>query len=1058
MSYSSVRDYKGDIREFQAQRTTPVYEYIVRKFYCQENVVGNIKDTDMTQLSWNIHTPNDNMVWKSVKLHIPMRITAQSNNQNVSMRLSDRNPACNVALSACPMKMFTDCQLILNGSMFSVKPNFYESILDTCYQSRDENAWMSSHSLKPNACRNLKKETEANGVYTVHNPQVAGAATFVQIHDGTSAVSSHAFDLTFANPGFNSRVRSFQTDLQGSTSYCDTEIVSYLHIGPFMRRVRKMPDGSKQYNSAVPFIKDFSLRLVCDKAASQYDIQKGNRYDENFPGRVLPSSILEWATPCNMRHIGETEMPDVNWADKFEFVITSAPYLEVEYVKMPPQSLSNSYKLRALDYQHEKSEQFSFNFPTLDGTEDRLIAPPIPVRINSRLLEVCSKVYLWCELAQEYKKSFFLGGTQRCCKIDDLHLRINNRSDVLFEPTQLSMFDNFKKLTSNAWGLSTWEKSPIYCFDPASFGLEEYLTGQSQLMTYEWDMQVRPTELMIEEFLALEQQRVRKSIGYQENIEFYPVHPNTYHFYHRFGARQAFGNIRKYINWIPNPGNTVSAQAGGAATTWASRKLLIDTANQWVSPHQSVVWMEIMIRRNTTTPEYQTQLLVQTHQGYPMQDVWANALKNYVIKPTRQAFVNSAEIWKVKKVTGHRLRFDGMVWALCDVAHLINGVQNFPLVPTTANGQSSILWYVPQSNVFSVSREDFQKPANELYWEPKRLFNRINDYDFTVNLWQAGKRPVWGLPAPGTDISNPGDGFLTGHITQLTPDGTAVETLPFNSKVPVPDSDTIPGIRAFPYHINGTAHPAGILNLADVDGGPHLNANPAYVPRAGMRPIANAVPGADAAFMYNGQGPLDPRNQANYKWIAFQLHEDAHDESNGNLNGKFIASNGSATQVTGNNIPRGDISYFEEQKDNSYIKENLGYETHLVQCVVERNVFNTRTLNAYTDYGDPPSAAQALLGAFGPLARVGQEFDASVSTGSTTIETNNLKFEVNVLYEMGQKNYVIQRDGKLEDYPAIQLNQNVVSGRKFPRDKRSSGYENDDARDFSALDQYKTQG
>ncbi len=1055
MSYSSVRDYKGDIREFQAQRTTPVYEYIVRKFYCQENVVGNIKETDMTQLSWNIHTPNDNMVWKSVKLHIPMRITAQSNNENVSMRLSDRNPACNVALSACPMKMFTDCQLILNGSMFSVKPNFYESMLDTCYQSRDENSWMSSHSLKPNACRNLKRETEANGVFTVHDPQIAGAATFVQIHDGTSAVSSHAFDLTFANPGYNSRVRSFQTDLQGSTSYCDTEIVSYLHIGPFMRRVRKMPDGSKQYNSAVPFIKDFSLRLICDKAASQYDIQKGNRYDENFPGRVLPSSILEWATPCNMRHIGETEMPDVNWADKFDFVITSAPYLEVEYVKMPPQSLSNSYKLRALDYQHEKSEQFSFNFPLLDGTEDRLIAPPVPVRINSRLLEVCSKVYLWCELAQEYKKSFFLGGTQRCCKIDDLHLRINNRSDLLFEPTQLSLFDNFKKLTSNAWGLSTWEKSPIYCFDPASFGLEEYLTGQSQLMTYEWDMQVRPTELMIEEFLALEQQRVRKSIGYQEDIVFLPIHPNTYGFAHAFGNRVAEGNIRKYINWIPNPDNTAP---DGAATTWAERKLLVPSANQWMSAHQSVVWMEFNIRRNTLNAEFQNQLLVQTHMGYPMQDVWTNALKNYVIKPSLQAFANSAEIWKIKKVTGHRLRFDGMAWALCDVEHLDgDGVQDFPLVATSTggNGKLSILWFVPQSYPFSVSREDFQKQINDIYWGPKRLFNSINDYDFTANTWVAGKKPVWGLPEQPSTISNPGDGFITGHITQLVPDGTVVETLPFNSKVPLADSDTIPGIRAFPYTVAGGAHPTGIRNLADVDGGAHTGGNPAYAPRAGMRPVVNGVAGAGAAFMYNGQGPLDARNQAHYKWIAFQLHADAHDETNNNLNGKFIHSDGSAAQVTGSDVPRGDISFFEEQKDNNYIGEALGYETHLLQCVVERNVFNTRTVNAYVDYKKLP---QDQGTSFGALARVGQEFGSSASASSTTAETNTLKFEVNVLYEMGQKNYVIQRDGKLEDYPEIQLNQNLVSGRKFPRDKRSSGYENDDARDFSALNQYKTQG
>ena len=152
---------------------------------------------------------------------------------------------------------------------------------------------------------------------------------------------------------------------------------------------------------------------------------------------------------------------------------------------------------------------FSFSFPTIVHASDRLVVPSIPVRINSRLLEVASKVYIWTELAQEYKKSFFLGGTQRCCRLKNLKLRINNRNDLLFDPSQEMLFENFKRLTSNQWGISTWKKSPIYVFDPSTFGLPRYNTGQAQLMHYEWTMDVEPTEL---------------GLGHDELLEVRPVY------------------------------------------------------------------------------------------------------------------------------------------------------------------------------------------------------------------------------------------------------------------------------------------------------------------------------------------------------------------------------------------------------------------------------------------------------------------------------------------------------------------------------------------------------
>ena len=1065
MSYQTVRDYKGDIPQFQAQRTNPIYEYITRKFYCQENIVGNVKDTKLTQLSYNIHTPQDDFVWKSVKLHIPLKITAKSSKDIVSMRLADRNPACNVALSACPMKMFTDCQCVINGTMFSVQPNFYEGILDTCYQSRNETSWMSSHSLKPNANRNLRKETETNGIYPVHDAGTFDHAnidqSFVQIHDGTSSVSDHAFDLTFANPGFNSRVRSFQTDLQGSASYCETEIVSYLHIGPFMRRVRKLPNQQKQYNTAVPFVKDFSLRLVVDKTASEYDIQKGNAYNEDFPGRQLASSILEWGTPCNMRHVGENEMPDVNWADYYDFEITSKPFLEVEYVKLGNQNLANSYKLRAITYQHEKSDPFSFNFPIMNNSTDRLVASTVPVRINSRLLEVCSKVYLWCELSQAHKKSFFLGGTQRCARIDNLHLRINNRSDILFEPTQLSLFDNFKKLTSNAWGLSTWEKSPIYVFDPATFGLQEYLSGQSQLMTYEWNMDCTPTELMIEEFMGLETQRARKSMGYIDNIVFNPIAPNTWEFAHVFDGVQVLANIRKYMNWVPSPGNTAPDNAQppiNQPTAMSSRKLFIPTANSGVSPHQTQLWMEFTCRRNNTNAEGQGQLYVQSRQGKPLTQVWGDALKNYVVKPRDPTFANHEEIWRIKKVTGHRVRFDGFIWALVDINSTgANGVQDFPLVDsgTAAGAGNGILWYVPESYPFSLSRDNYQKTTGEsgLYYNPKRIFNSLSDYDFATNTWAAGKLPVWNNDGPGA-------GFITGEITQLLVDGTAPVTLPFNAATPFANSAVIPGMRAYPLEITNNAV-VGIRNHGDVDGGPYQQAGLHYVVRGGQRPTPNAVQQADPRFMYNSQALGAVNNQDHHKWIAFQLSADAHTGANANLNGTFIPSAGSATQATASGVSVGDIQDYIFFTDNHRVIDSLGFEVHMMQCVVERNIFNSRTDNNWADYGyQEGTANNPPTGAYGLQPRFGQRFGSSAMKAANNTESNSLQFETNVLYEFGQKSYIIERDGKMaEDYPGISVNENLVQGRSFVKDKRGSDYQNQDARDIlGAFDEMNIQG
>ena len=63
-----------------------------------------------------------------------------------------------------------------------------------------------------------------------------------------------------------------------------------------------------------------------------------------------------------------------------------------------------------------------------------------------------------------------------------------------------------------------------------------------------------------------------------------------------------------------------------------------------------------------------------------------------------------------------------------------------------------------------------------------------------------------------------------------------------------------------------------------------------------------------------------------------------------------------------------------------------------------------------------------------------------------------------MLYEFGQKSYVIERDGKMvadSEYPGITKDQNLVQGRQFQKDKRLPVYGED--RSFTAPDEFTMQ-
>ena len=120
--------------------------------------------------------------------------------------------------------------------------------------------------------------------------------------------------------------------------------------------------------------------------------------------------------------------------------------------------------------------------------------------------------------------------------------------------------------------------------------------------------------------------------------------------------------------------------------------------------------------------------------------------------------------------------------------------------------------------------------------------------------------------------------------------------------------------------------------------------------------------------------------------------------------------------------------------DNGSRIEDIGREVHVLHCALERNHFNTQTNQGITDYGEPVIAqgGNPVDAGYGALARYGRQFRGA-DADDLTKQGNTLKFQANVLYEFGQKRYIIQRDGHMlksdEDYPSIMIDRNVVPGK-----------------------------
>ena len=809
----SIPDSKAHIQQYEPGRVSPIYTYIAKKYNCVEDVVkaenAEPAFVDLNSLTFNIKENDPSMVWKSVRLCLPISCEARDEFDRVSMRISDSLPACNVAIAANWMEMFSSIDLICNGSIFASQPNRYQGMLDRVYRGRDVLSFQSGGSLKPIVNRNLKQSTEANSIFPVIIDHDDEKAEYVQVHDTLSSVSRNAFDLTQSNAGFITRSAAFQQSLKGQTYLKDGLASMYVDIGIFQGKERKLPSGRRLYNDACPYLRDVTLRFTFDKLRSKFDAKHNTEINEDFQffqSRDFPSKLLEFATPVNSSIYGETALPVAGWAKNFNVYFTAKPYLEVQFVQLPEQVMQDKYSLMAIRHQHETSDIFHLSFPP-PGDNGILQGNSVYQRVNSRLLEVPSRIYLWAGLSFNDKKSFFLGntGNQRFCEITDLHLRMNTRTDALFNPTQLECYNVFKRLSLNDMNYQTWSKSPIYCWDPQSLGQPEFKASDGQLMTYDWTCQIRATALQYEEMISLQNSINQKSMGYNDN----DVFEDTY--MTQINNIQCPTYVHKYQNWIPNVGYVEPNDNN----LWAHPTNLIPNASRHVGTNRAQCFLAHYIERPFVSGQHQLKEMALFSQPDEADIMTSRTQGRYVKRKDGQAAFDgnvhdNPEIWRIHQTLEHYYRFDNFIWAIWDATN--------NRVAKLANSDQLCLWWVPESWPMILTTDDlgYTDPDSGNYGIYK-TFNDIGDLSFNANgeiNFTAGNVPIF-------ENDHTQRGVLRGRVIMQDTDGTVV-TRDFNKVTAALKGQYCPGPRALPMIIQAAGANraiSGIRNVGQKDGG-----------------------------------------------------------------------------------------------------------------------------------------------------------------------------------------------------------------------------------------------
>ena len=524
--------YNVNVPEFQPERSAPVFPVVTRKYPCTEDVVQQ-DYARFNTLTWKIQQPDQSMVWQSVKLVLPLEMKAYRSegirapanqimphaNAELDMRVTSRRPACNIAVAESPMGAFRQSSLTINGRIFS-EVNDYRRILDACYRGTGPSSYGANHSLKPLACRDIFSPLvdsypvtylDQNGeIVQVEHDDGSGntdVPVIVTIQDEQHRVLDNGFSLLEHNGPFIERARKFQDELSFDGKTWTGLITNYLELGPFQARARVS-------NTAVPYIRDLHLRLNFDTNPSRYDSKIGSGMS-GLPVdvcRTIPAKLFEFATIPTLSHHGETQLRTSDFIAGMKLKYTAKPYLEVQYVRYI-EPMKSFYNLRCFDYQYEQSNPFPLEPPV--GTR---VSPTSVQRVTSRLLSYPTKVYLYASLSDAEQNPYIMGNVRRSCLLKNIHCRLNQRPDVIFNPSQEECYQMFRRHTNSSLEYGAWLKAPIYCFDPVDLGQPDFLANDARLCQMEWDAEVSLTPLQQQEMTAAKNSSTLMATGYSKDL------------------------------------------------------------------------------------------------------------------------------------------------------------------------------------------------------------------------------------------------------------------------------------------------------------------------------------------------------------------------------------------------------------------------------------------------------------------------------------------------------------------------------------------------------------
>jgi hypothetical protein len=504
-SMLNIVPYNVTVPEFAPERKAPIFPQITRVYPCQEAVAGLVNH--WKKLTWRIQQPDPSMVWTAVKLVMPLRMQCFGKGDSTTpldMRVSSKLPAANIALAESPWDAFRQTSLSLNGRIFS-EVNDYKRVLDCCYQGTGPASYGDNHSLKPVVIRDMVADAafeEAIPIQTYNdrtgvwvNITSNGQPMSLNTDYVEQKVLDNAFSLLEHNGPFLERARVFQDELSADGKTWEGLVTSYLEVGPFQARGRKG-------NSAVPFIRDFHLMLSFVSNQSSFDgvlgIDPQTCLASNVvKARTVPGKLFEFATIPNIRHFGETVRVTKSFPCAFGCTWTRKPFLEVTYTKYL-ESMAPSYKLRCYERQFEQSNRFQLS-PILALGKDTRGSEKQLARVTSRLLSYPTKIYLYGDLVRTDKDSFILGNVRRSCTLNNIHCRINQRPDVIFNPSQEECFEMFQRHTNSNLEFGAWKKSPIYVFTAVDLGQSDMFSNDARRAIFEWDAEVSLTALQCQE-------------------------------------------------------------------------------------------------------------------------------------------------------------------------------------------------------------------------------------------------------------------------------------------------------------------------------------------------------------------------------------------------------------------------------------------------------------------------------------------------------------------------------------------------------------------------------